>query len=83
MSSVPDDGVDDEQADSGASVVAGSAAPSAGSWQERIWLRRQAGPFAAGMMELIEWLVVSDGLGSDHPTQPLPRCRAPWLINGR
>ncbi|XAS62914.1 hypothetical protein ACOM2C_05495 [Pseudarthrobacter sp. So.54] len=50
-------GVEDELADIGASVVAGSAAPSAGSWHQRIWPRRQAGPLAAVMMELIEWLV--------------------------
>jgi integrase/recombinase XerD len=50
-------GVDDELADAGALVVAGSAPPSAGSWHERIWPRRQAGPLAAVMMELIEWLV--------------------------
>jgi site-specific recombinase XerD len=50
-------GVDEELADVGASVVAGSAPPSAGSWHERIWPRRQAGPLAAVMMELIDWLV--------------------------
>ncbi|WP_221176603.1 hypothetical protein, partial [Arthrobacter oryzae] len=49
-------GVDDELADVGVSVVAGSAAPSAGSWHQS-WPRRQAGPLAPVMMELIEWLV--------------------------
>jgi site-specific recombinase XerD len=31
--------------------------PGAGGWQERIWPRRQAGPLAVVMMELIDWLV--------------------------
>jgi len=50
-------GVDAELADVGAPVVAESTAPSAGSWDEKIWPRRPAGPLAAVMMELIEWLV--------------------------
>ncbi len=52
-----DVGVNDEPAAVGASVVCGSAAPPTGSWHERIWPRRQAGPLAAVMMELIDWLV--------------------------
>ncbi|WP_026551097.1 hypothetical protein [Arthrobacter sp. H20] len=55
-------GVEDEDEDElayvGASVADGSTAPSAGSWHERIWLRRQAGPLAAVVMELIEWLTM-------------------------
>lgn len=31
--------------------------PSADGWQERIWPRRHAGPLAAVMVELIDWLV--------------------------
>lgn len=50
-------GVDDELADVGVAVVAGSAPPAAVGWHERIWPRRQAGPLAAVMMELIDWLV--------------------------
>jgi integrase/recombinase XerD len=31
--------------------------PAAACWHERIWPRRQAGPLAAVMRELIDWLV--------------------------
>jgi site-specific recombinase XerD len=41
----------------GASVGARNVGPPAGSWNEKIWPRLQAGPLAAMMMELIDWLV--------------------------
>ena len=31
--------------------------PAAAGWQMRIWPRRDAGPLAAVMVELIDWLV--------------------------
>ena len=34
-----------------------SAGPPAGGWHARIWPRRPAGPLAAVMVDLIDWLV--------------------------
>lgn len=39
-------------------VGVSNAGPPAGSWHEKVWPRRQAGPLAAVMMELIDWLVI-------------------------
>lgn len=50
-------GAGDGLADVEALVRAGNASTAADSWHERIWPRRQAGPLAAVMMELIDWLV--------------------------
>ncbi|GAA4026929.1 hypothetical protein GCM10023063_04890 [Arthrobacter methylotrophus] len=74
-------GADGGLADVGASVVAGSAAPSAGSWHERIWPRRQAGPLAAVMMELIEWLVAQGYAPTTQRNQVRAAARlGSWMV---
>lgn len=50
-------GANDELAGVGALAGARNASPPEGSWQVRIWPRLQAGPLAAVMIELIDWLV--------------------------
>lgn len=50
-------GADDGLADVGALAGVGKTGPPGGTWHQRIWPRLQAGPLAAVMMELIDWLV--------------------------
>ena len=45
-----------------------SAGPPAGGWHARIWPRRPAGPLAAVMVDLIDWLV-EQGYASVTPLQ--------------